>query len=64
MTETTRYNREQYYVKWTLEKHLMFLALGATAIPWNNCDFQATVAATGGNVHMCAVAASSVAVRT
>lgn len=55
MAESTRYKREQYFVELRLDRHLMFVALRAAAIPWDKCDFQATMAVTGGTVHVCAV---------
>ena len=42
LTESMRYKREQYYVRWRLDKHLMALELTVAAFAEDNCDFRPT----------------------
>ncbi|CAN0017045.1 unnamed protein product [Sphacelaria rigidula] len=62
MTESMRYERERFYVKWRVDRHVMALALRVAAIPWYNCDFRPTTSVTGLGAHVSAIAAIRVAV--
>ncbi|CAM9477450.1 unnamed protein product [Sphacelaria rigidula] len=64
MTESMRYKREQFYVKWRMDRHDMALALRVAAIPWDDCDFRPTTSVTGGGAHVSTIAATCVAVAT
>lgn len=54
-----RYKREQFYVKWGVNKHPMVLALKAAAIPWGDCVFRPTIV-TGVGTHVSTTAVTCV----
>ncbi|CAM9907387.1 unnamed protein product [Sphacelaria rigidula] len=62
MTESMRYKREQFYVKWRMDRHVLALALRVAAIPWDTWDFWPTTSVTGVGAHVSTKAATCVAV--